>query len=846
MADFSKVAIDSVSYNVKDATARLQIAVNAANIATNKTDIAIQKSRIDEITALPSGSTSGDAELQDIRVAANGTTYSSAGNAVRGQITDLKNQLDNGNVSQIRNAGPKQTTYQGITYTANSDGSVTMSGTATATSIYNLYQQEDSFPDGIVPGGTYSFSFGATNQNVTFRIYFYIGSDLRAVEWFQSDGVVHVPTNATGMLIRIGVLSGTTVNETVHPMFWTGLTNADLSDKVDTVEKSVKNKAAIAWSRGIMNADGTTSYYNGATSGFIKYPNDIYIEPGMQIIVFLYRGEGYLGKINASGLIDKEASGNWKRFEDHVNISDYLKLVNADSIRMSLIPTNGVTITSDNVAEVANANVIVYTDKYVNSVEQKKKEPIIETGIKNPLYPFYDQFVFKTISNDGSNIIYGLNSNVRCSVIAKFESSVYLTMLNPDYSFGIYWYDADKVYHSKLWDTTWEVPGGVPVGIAIRRHEASSNSERIETETPWIYLVPCSTTQEPKDYFKAEIEDTIQKVKAAYTEPGLCFLLSTDQHYMTVQNWLMKYDNITDMVSNMKAVCKGITVDGHIALGDIADFKIPISTEKAEQFGIKDMSYANLDSIFYHWMDYAMAQLRSVHPNFIYVPGNHDDNRYLNRDGAKASVSEWDYTKGEVFSYYMAHNFPEKMFNTENNGLDYYLDYQQFKIRIIAIDSNYYNPESKSWNYGYSDATVSWLTNVLSGTPSGYSVLLLSHMSPVYTHNADNYLYPDMDLIQAAIEAYISGGGDFIGTLYGHSHVDWSTTTPWLEISFCSQKLHNGSVTPEIENMPSAVSPDRNIGTASEDCWNVVLILPGSRKIKVIRFGAGEDMEFAY
>ena len=51
-------------------------------------------SRFNNIATLKAGSTSGDAELLDIRVGASGEVYSSAGNAVRAQVGRIINDID--------------------------------------------------------------------------------------------------------------------------------------------------------------------------------------------------------------------------------------------------------------------------------------------------------------------------------------------------------------------------------------------------------------------------------------------------------------------------------------------------------------------------------------------------------------------------------------------------------------------------------------------------------------------------------------------------------------------------------------------------------------------------------
>ena len=63
-------------------------------LATQDADIDVLVSRMDEFASLPPGSTAGNAELLDIRIEYDGTTAASAGDAVREQISELRDDLD--------------------------------------------------------------------------------------------------------------------------------------------------------------------------------------------------------------------------------------------------------------------------------------------------------------------------------------------------------------------------------------------------------------------------------------------------------------------------------------------------------------------------------------------------------------------------------------------------------------------------------------------------------------------------------------------------------------------------------------------------------------------------------
>jgi len=105
-------------------------------------------------------------------------------------------------------------------------------GTATSGAFANIIANTDGLPEQIKPGGHYYLHFITQDTNIVARVYEYAADGGLDYTEYSESSVVQIAPNTTGVIVRLYVRSGASVNSNVEIAFLNGIPNADVAPAI--------------------------------------------------------------------------------------------------------------------------------------------------------------------------------------------------------------------------------------------------------------------------------------------------------------------------------------------------------------------------------------------------------------------------------------------------------------------------------------------------------------------------------------------------------------------------------------------------------------------------------------
>ncbi len=354
--------------------------------------------------------------------------------------------------------------------------------------------------------------------------------------------------------------------------------------------------------------------------------------------------------------------------------------------------------------------------------------------------------------------------------------------------------------------------------LADKRFVFNVATYRAEAEEKWIYTYAYSPNEAWVVYSGSPGDETWRREDYVFTEDAyfrcclkkadggeldredlsnalllekpdvLRFALLTDTHYAVNGGWDVTAGAIWTASRRQR-------LDGIIHLGDFTDGMVT-----------KDVcaEYVNI----------VLDDLRATGAPVWAALGNHDSN-YFKGNPERLTLME-------QCRLYLGREQPR-----------YFVDFKEHGLRLLFLDS--FDPDAAELRYGFSDECVDWAGHTLQATPSGWSAIVFSHVTPVAR-------------LQVWVKQ-IRGGEKLLGVLNshsekllafinGHQHADILCNDyafPIIAVG-CAKCEYETVYKPE-----GAFTPKRVPGASSQQLWDILSVDTASRTLTFRRQGAGQN-----